>query len=101
MVTTEKILQTMNSWQSGEVIAVRRKKCSGASSHPKLHVVYPQLSTGEAGEQGADVSSHAIQPHQPTDPAGQTGDVDAGQLQVPEPHVLHLGEVAGGGQGGG
>ena len=24
----------MNSWQSGEVIAVRRKKCSGASSRP-------------------------------------------------------------------
>ena len=37
MVTTEKILQTMNSWQSGEVIAVRRKKCSGASSHPNSH----------------------------------------------------------------
>ena len=34
MRTTEKILQTMNSWQSGEVIAMRRKKCSGASSHP-------------------------------------------------------------------
>ena len=34
MVTTEKILQTMNSWQSGEVIAVRRKKCSGGSSRP-------------------------------------------------------------------
>ena len=34
MVTTEKILQTMNSWQSGEVIAVHRKKCSGASSPP-------------------------------------------------------------------
>ena len=32
MVTTEKILQTMNSWQWGEVIAVRGKKCSGASS---------------------------------------------------------------------
>ena len=32
MVTPEKILQTMNSWQSGEVIAVRQKKCSGASS---------------------------------------------------------------------
>ena len=37
MVTPEKILQTMNSWQSGEVIAVRRKKCSGASSHPNVY----------------------------------------------------------------
>ena len=37
MSTTEKILQTMNSWQSGEVIAVRRKNCSGASSHPNGH----------------------------------------------------------------
>ena len=37
MVTTEKILQTMNSWQSGEVIAVRRKKCLGASSRPSIH----------------------------------------------------------------
>ena len=37
MVTTEKILQTMNSWQTGEVIAVRRKKCSGASSRPNVH----------------------------------------------------------------
>ena len=36
MSTTEKILQTMNSWQSGEVIAVRRKKCSWASSHPNV-----------------------------------------------------------------
>ena len=27
----------MNSWQSGEVIAVRRKKCSGASSRPNGH----------------------------------------------------------------
>ena len=39
MVTTEKILQTMNSLQSGEVIAVRRKKCSGASSHPTVGTV--------------------------------------------------------------
>ena len=37
MSTTEKILQTMNSSQSGEVIAVRRKKCSGASSRPNGH----------------------------------------------------------------
>ena len=37
MVTPEKILQTINSWQSGEVIAMRRKKCSGASSRPILH----------------------------------------------------------------
>ena len=29
MVTPEKILQTMNSWQSGEVIAVRRKNVPG------------------------------------------------------------------------
>ena len=36
MVTPEKILQTINSWQSGEVIAVRRKKCSGASSRPSV-----------------------------------------------------------------
>ena len=34
MSTTEKILQTMNSRQSGEVIAVRRKNCSEASSRP-------------------------------------------------------------------
>ena len=34
MVTTEQILQTMNSWQLGELIAVCRKKCSGASSRP-------------------------------------------------------------------
>ena len=39
MSTTEKILQTMNSWQSGEVIAVRRKKCSRASSHPNEEYV--------------------------------------------------------------
>ena len=38
MVTMEKILQTMNSWQSGEVIAVRRKKCSGASSRPSAEL---------------------------------------------------------------
>ena len=37
MITPEKILQTMNSWQSGEVIAVRRKKCSGASSRPNMY----------------------------------------------------------------
>ena len=36
MVTMEKILQTMNSWQWGEVIAVRRKKCLGASSRPSV-----------------------------------------------------------------
>ena len=29
MSTTEKILQTMNSWQSGEVIAVRQKNVPG------------------------------------------------------------------------
>ena len=40
MSTTGKILQTMNSWQSGEVIAVRRKKCSGASSHPSVGVLH-------------------------------------------------------------
>ena len=34
MVTMEKILQTMKSWQWGEVIAVRRKKCLRASSRP-------------------------------------------------------------------
>ena len=46
MSTTEKILQTMNSWQSGEVIAVRRKKCSGASSHPSLHSTIKGLKKG-------------------------------------------------------
>ena len=50
MVTTEKILQTMNSWQSGEVIAVRRKKCSGASSHPNHH---PPLHGSGAPAQSA------------------------------------------------
>ena len=37
MVTREKILQTMNSWQWGEVIAVCGKKCSGASSRSNMH----------------------------------------------------------------
>ena len=39
MVTPEKILQIMNSWQSGEVIAVRRKKCSGSSSRPTVQCI--------------------------------------------------------------
>ena len=38
MVTLEKILQTMNSWQWGEVIAVCGKKCSGASSRSTEYV---------------------------------------------------------------
>ena len=47
MVTPEKILQIMNSWQSGEVIAVRRKKCSGASSRPNIHNIhYTYWSSG-------------------------------------------------------
>ena len=37
MSATEKILQTMNSWQWGELIAVCRKKCLGASSRPNVH----------------------------------------------------------------
>ena len=44
MSTTEKILQTMNSWQSGEVIAVRQKKCSGASSRPTPDTPPPELT---------------------------------------------------------
>ena len=40
MVTMEKILQTKNSWQWGEVIAMRRKKCSGASSHPNPYTYW-------------------------------------------------------------
>ena len=34
---TEKILQTLNSWQWGEVIAVCGKKCSGASSRSSVY----------------------------------------------------------------
>ena len=39
MVTTEEILQTINTWQLGEVIAVRRKKCLGASSRPTVYYI--------------------------------------------------------------
>ena len=36
MVNIEKILQTMNSWQWGDLIVVRRKKCLGAQSRSIL-----------------------------------------------------------------
>ena len=52
MSTTEKILQTMNSWQSGEVIAVRRKKCSGASSRPTPYP--PHSHTDKEAYQSCD-----------------------------------------------
>ena len=39
MVNTEKIHQTMNSWQWGELIAVCRKKKSGVSSRPTVAYV--------------------------------------------------------------
>ena len=39
MVTTEKILQTMNSRQLGELSALCRKICLGASSRSSLRVL--------------------------------------------------------------
>ena len=37
-LTTEKILQTINSWQWGELIVVPCQKCSGAKSQSSVYI---------------------------------------------------------------